>query len=72
MGAGGAQLRCAGADDQVAAVAALPNLDFALGEDFGGLHILQQGAVALLVMLLNGGDQTELGSQLVEAFRSMN
>ena len=64
VGAGGAQLGCLGADDQVTAVTALPDLDLALGEDLLGLDIVQQCAVALLVVLLDGGNQTELGGQL--------
>ena len=35
MNAGGTQLRCLGANDNVTAVTALPNLDFALLEDLG-------------------------------------
>ena len=49
------------------AVAALPDLDLALFEDLGGLHVLKQGAIALLMVLLNGSHQTELGGQLREA-----
>ena len=64
MGAGGADVGGLGAYHDVAAVAAFPHLDLALGEDSGGLHVVQQGTVALLVVLLNGGDQTELGGQL--------
>ena len=59
MIAGGAQLRCLGADDDVAAVTAFPNLDLALLEDLSGFDILQQCAVTLLMMLLDGSDQTE-------------
>ena len=47
MGAGGADLRGGGADDDVAAVAALPDLDLALFEHLGGLHIAQEGACLL-------------------------
>ena len=65
MNAGGTQLRCLGTDDNVTAVTALPNLDFALLEDLGSLHILQQCTVALLMVLLNGSNQAELCSQLV-------
>ena len=67
MGAGGAEVGSLGANHDVAAVAALPHLDLTLGKDSGGFHIVQQRAVALLVVLLNGGDQTELGGQLGEA-----
>ena len=57
MVAGGANLRGLLAHDDVTAVAALPHLDLALGEDLRHLHIVQQGTVALLVMLFNGGDR---------------
>ena len=67
MSAGGADLRSLGADHQMTAVTALPNLDLALLEDSGGLHVVQQSAVSLLVRLLDGGNQTELGGQSVEA-----
>ena len=50
------------------AVAALPDLHFALLKDLQGFHILQQLAVALFVVLLNGSNQAELGCQLLEAF----
>ena len=50
------------------AVAALPYLDLALGENLRHLHIVQQGTVALLMVLLNGGDQAETLGQLMETF----
>ena len=68
MVAGGANLRGFLAHDDVTAVAALPHLDLALGEDLRHLHIVQQGTVALLVMLFNGGDQAETLGQLMETF----
>lgn len=68
MVAGGANLRGLLAHDDVTAVAALPHLDLALGEDLRHLHIVQQGTVALLVMLFNGGDQAETLGQLMETF----
>ena len=68
MVAGGANLRGLLAHDDVTAVAALPHLDLALGEDLRHLHIVQQGTVALLVMLFNGGDQAETLGQLMKAF----
>ena len=68
MVAGGADLRGLLAYDDVTAVAALPHLDLALGEDLRHLHIVQQGTVALLVVLFNGGDQAETLGQLMETF----
>ena len=67
MVADGADLGGLGADDDVAAVAAFPHLHLALGEDRLGLDVVQQGAVALLVVFLDGGHATELGGQLGEA-----
>ena len=68
MGADGADLRRGGAHDDMSAVAALPYLDLALGEDGGGLHVLKQGAISLLVLLLYGSHHTELDCKLGEAF----
>ena len=42
MGAGGADLRCLGAGDQVTAVAALPDFNAALLENLGGFHTLKE------------------------------
>ena len=67
MVAEGADVGGLGADDDVAAVAAFPHLHFAFGEDLFGLDVVQQGAVTLLVVLLDGGHTTELGGQLGEA-----
>ena len=68
MVAGRADLRRFLTDHNVTAVAALPHLDLALGEDLRHLHIVQQGTVALLVVLFNGGDQAETLRQLMETF----
>ena len=67
MVADGADLGGLGADHDVAAVAAFPHLNLALGKDLFGFDVVQQGAVTLLVMLLDGGHTTELGGQLGEA-----
>ena len=67
MVAGGADHGRLLAYHDMTAVAALPYLDLALGKDLGHLHVVQQRTVALLVVLLNGGHQTEAGSQLREA-----
>lgn len=68
MVTGRADLRSRRTDYDVTAVAALPYLDFALLEYLSGLYIAQQGTVTLFVMFLNGCNQTELASQIVEAF----
>ena len=68
MGAHGACGRGLGAHDNVSAVAAFPYLDFALFEDCCGFHVLQEGAVAFFVALLDGGDHTELVGEGLEAF----
>ncbi len=54
MVAGRADLRCFLTNHDMPAVAALPHLDLALGKDFRHFHIVQQGTVALLMMLFNG------------------
>ena len=46
-----ADLRRLGADDQMAAVAALPDLDAALFKDLRGLDIVQQRTVRSLIIL---------------------
>src|SRR5699024_9324810 len=50
----------AGANVDVAAVAAYPDLLAHAAEDLGLLDILEQGAVTLLVLLLDGGDALHL------------
>ena len=69
MGADGADLRRGGAHHNVAAVPALPDLDLALLKDLLGLHVPEQGTVALFVVLLNLTNGAELGGQLGEALR---
>ena len=66
MVADGADLGSLGANDDMAAVAAFPHLDLALLEDGGRLDVLEQGAVALLVVLLDGADLAELLGELGE------
>ena len=56
MIAGRAYLGGLFANDDMAAVAALPHLDFAFSKDLRHFHIVQQGAVALLMMPFNGGN----------------
>ena len=56
-----------GADDDVAAVATLPDADTCLAEHLGGLYVAQQGTIALLVVSLDGCNATELLGQLVES-----
>ena len=68
MCADGAELRGLGADNDVAAVTALPNLNLALLKDLLGLHVVQESAVSVLVALLDGCNAAELGSKLLEAF----
>ena len=65
--AGGADVGGLGADDDVAAVAAFPDLDLALFKDLGGLDIAQQRAVALFVMALDLADEAELLRELGKA-----
>ena len=68
MVAGRADLRRLLTDHDMTAVAALPHLDLALGKDLRRLHIVQQGTVALLMVLFNGGYQAETLGQLMKAF----
>lgn len=68
--AGGADFGGLGAHHDVAAVAALPHFYFALGKHFCHFNVVQQGAVALFVMLFNSSHQAEPGSQFGEASSS--
>ena len=68
MGAGGAYLRRLYAYYYMAAVAALPNLYFALFKNGGGLNIVQQRPVSFLVALFYCCDQPELHRKLCKAF----
>ncbi len=68
MVAGRADLRGFLTDHDMPAVAALPYLDLTLGKDLCHLHIVQQGAVALLMVLFNGGYQAETLGQRMETF----
>mgnify|MGYP006873004235 CR=1 FL=1 len=65
MVADGAYLGSLLAYDDVATVAALPDGVAVLREDFLVLDVLQQAAVALLVVLLDGGHAAELLRQLL-------
>ena len=56
-----------GANVQVAAVEALPDLDARTVEDLALLDALGELVVALLVVLLDLANQAELGSDLLEA-----
>ena len=67
MVAGRADLRGLLADDDVSTVSALPDLDLALREDLGHLDVVQQCAIALLMMLLDRSDEAETLSELREA-----
>ena len=67
MIAGGTDLGGLCADSDVAAVAAFPDLDFALFEHLRCLQIVQQCAVALFVVLFDLRDEAEALCQLREA-----
>ena len=68
MGADGADFGGLGAYDDVSAVAAFPDLDFALFEHLCGFHVLEEGAVAFFVHLFDCGDFAELGGERGKAF----
>ena len=55
------------ANHDVAAIAAFPNLHFALFKHALGLYIRQERAIALFVFLFNGRHAAELLGQIVEA-----
>lgn len=71
MLADGADIRGCRADNNMSAVAALPDGDAALGKDLQGFHVVQELAAALLMHLLNGGHAPELLGQLMEALLSV-
>ena len=56
------------ADNDMAAVTAFPDSNAALSEHFHSLHVLQQGTVALLVVLLDSAHSTELCGKFGESF----
>ena len=68
MCASRANLRSLGADNDVSAVAAFPNLYLALLEHFLGLDVLEKCAIALFVTLLDSSYEAELLSENVESF----
>ena len=67
MRANGAYLGSLGADDDMTAVAAFPNLDLALLEHLRGLEIVEERAIPRLMLLFDGGYAAELLGQLGEA-----
>ena len=60
MGADGADFRGLRAYDDVSAVAAFPDLDFALLEHLCRFDVLEKLAVAFFVRFFDGGDHAEL------------
>ena len=60
-------LRRCGAYNDVSAVAALPHLDIALFEHLSCLNIVQQRAVALLMLLFNGAYKAEFFGKFRES-----
>lgn len=68
MVANGAHLRSFLADNDVAAVSALPDGITVLGEYLFFLYVAKKLAVTLLVSLLNGCYHAELGCDFLESF----
>lgn len=68
MSAYRADFRSLCSDYDMTAVAAFPNLDFALSEHFLRLHIMKQRSVTLFVMFFDGCDSTEFSSEFRESF----
>ena len=60
VGADWANVGGFGTYDDVSAVAAFPDLDFALFEHLGGFHVLEEGAVAFFVRLFDGSNHAKL------------
>ena len=67
VGANGANLRSLLANNDMATVAALPDAVAVAREDNALLDVLDQLAVALLVVTLDGANHTELSGNLLEA-----
>ena len=68
MGADWADFRGLRAYDDVSAVAAFPDLDFALFEDFCCFDVLEECTVAFFMRFFDGGDHAELLGEGGEAF----
>ena len=68
MNANGTQFGCLLADDDVAAVRALPDNVSVARENDVAFDVVQQLAVAFFVMLFDGSYQLKLRSNFVEAF----
>ena len=59
------------ADDDVTAVAALPDGLAVTGEHHAVLDVLEQGQVALLVLLLNGAYLLKQEGDMIEAYEEV-
>ena len=70
MGTDRADLRCGFSHYDMATVAAFPNLDAALFEDFLYLNVVQKCTVPLLVVFLDSCYSTEFLSQLRESYNN--
>ena len=62
MSASGAHFGSISANNDVSAVAAFPNLNLALCENFGKLNVLEECTVSFFVMTLDSSNETELYS----------
>ena len=63
-----AHLRCFGSYDDVSAITTLPHLYLASLEYFCGLHVMEQGTIALLVAFLYSRYGADLGGKFRKAF----
>ncbi len=68
MRADGADFRSARADNEVAALPALPHNDFALLEDFLHFDVVQELEITFFVVFFDSADTAELSGEFGEAF----
>ena len=62
----GANFRSLGANNDVAAVTAFPNLNFALLENLSGFDVLQKGTITLFMMLLDFATMRNLAARALK------
>ena len=68
MIAGGANFGSLCSNDDVSAVAAFPNLDFALFNYLSHLNVLKKRTISFFVVLFDGGNKPEFSCKLGKTF----